>query len=392
MAAENTPIDNTKDQKDTTDAITANNARMAAIDTELASKKEMTAAELANNQSQKEKAEKDIAAADAKSLDLEAKLAANAARRAPAGIGPVPEAERAAIAKEKADLEKEKVDNEKQKAAIQADLASTTAKEKEHSDAQTLKADKKKLDDDNQKLATKLVSLKNVNGKTPAQLKHDAAVKKLEAQDSPEGKALAAADKEIADKNKEIDELNKKAADLRKEGKTVEADEAKAKVAKLKKERDESKATGSHKKAKDAFDAANGDIKVMEDAAKNAAKAAINAGSARLDTITAEANKLQVELLNANYAAQTKRKEILGAHANALDSLGTGLANPAFGISEEKSRSISNTLGVITGGVVEQFVVLAKTQRPMFVTVLAQEDKVIHKKNPIGFFLCIEYE
>ncbi len=349
MAAENTPIDNTKDQKDTNDAITANNARMTAIDTELAGKKEMTATELANNQSQKDKAEKDIAAADAKSADLEAKLAANAARRAPAGFGSVPDAERAAIAKEKADLEKEKIDNENQKIILQKDLADTTAKEKEHNDVQTLKAEKDKLNNDNNGLATKLVSLKNVNGKIPAQLKHDAAVAKLKAQDSPEGKVLAALDIELSEKNKEINELDKKAKELEKEGKVGEATDLKDKIKNLRQEMKESRegkkdkdgkliSKGKHQLAKEAFDAANGDIKEMEDAAKNATKTAISNGSARLTAITTEANKLQVDLLNANYAAQTKRKEILSAHANELDTRGTS--------------SISNTLGVITGGVV----------------------------------------
>jgi hypothetical protein len=336
IAAENNPIDNTDYQKGFIDGIAANNARMSEIDTELAGKKEMTAQELADNKSQKEKAEADMADANTKSADIDAKLAANAARKPSAGFGR--EKEEKEIADEKAALEKEKAGIEKEKAIIQTELASTTAKEKEYNDIQTLKAEKTKLEETNKGFTQKLVSLQNINGKTPAQLKHDAAVKKLEAQDTVEGKALAAADKEIADKNKEIDELNKKAADLRKEGKTVEADEAKAKVAKLKKEVAESRATGAHKLAKDAFDAKNGDIKEMEDAAKNATKAAISIGSVRLDAITAEANKLQVDLLNANYAAQTKRKEILGAHANALDNMGTS--------------SISNTLAIITNGAV----------------------------------------
>jgi hypothetical protein len=342
-------IVNTDSDINTTNTeIAGNEARMTAIDTELAGKKEMTEKELADNKSQKEKAEADMAAANTKSADIDAKLAANTKK-----VGTTAKQSQDII-DEKAALEKEKADNEKQKAIIQTDLASTTAKEKEHNDVAALKKEKVELDEKNKGLKTKLVSLQNVNGKTVNQLRDEAEKDKVVAMVSKEKMDADKAEKEANEQAVKLAELKGKQAKARKEGDIQlfeqlknDIDEEADKLVKLR---------TNEKKMKDEYKTKYGDnIKQMEKTAKDKEKEyKTNANQiARIDKMDTGIRETTKKLAEANLALKTKNKEILNNVLRDMEKTGTGLTQiPLVGrfISEGGSKQVANAIGVISGG------------------------------------------
>lgn len=194
------------------------------------------------------------------------------------------------------------------------------SKQKENDSIKKDLAKKEDLENKQAGLQQKLNVIRGSKGKTADQLKHESEIAKLEAQNSNEYKELAKADKEINDRNQEINKLDKEAKELQKEGKVAEASALRDKIKDLRKKNADSKNSGDHKKAKDAFDKKFGNIKALEDTAKDVVKDYTKEQDGRLTDLNTEITNAEIEFKQATYVVQQRRKQILGAHAQALDN------------------------------------------------------------------------
>jgi hypothetical protein len=358
--AENTPITITAEKIDIESQLTTNSAEISAIESALQGKQEMTEQELITNKAEQEVAEQELIKAKTTAADIDARIAENAKKKPQGGDKIEIDNQEKAIQAEKIALEQEKIDNGNQQSTLQADIDSKKAKEQEHQEVQDLKKQKEQLEEKGSGLTAKLDTLQSIDGKTPEQLKQLAERNKIEGQNSPEGKELARIEKEIEEENKKINEMAKKEKELRKEGNKTAADELKAKITKEEKKRADRKGKndkgeeGDHSKAKAAYNKKYGtSIEDLENTAKKSLKANVKNledTSVRLAELSSQKKDIAEKLVEANQAVLNRRKEILNAQATGLDELGTELHNPRFGLSANASRTITNTVGVITNG------------------------------------------
>jgi hypothetical protein len=208
------------------------------------------------------------------------------------------------------------------------------------------------LAQENDKLTQKVTKLTSLKGKTIEQAKHENEIAKMEAANSDEGKKLAEVEKKIQDAQKEVNKLSAEEKTLRSEGKIAEADALKEKIAdekaKYTTRKDKNGKVISKGQLAQDLDSAKKDfndkhdIKRVEDSLKEAEKTYKQSQNTRLSGYEKIGNDLDIQLKKDDYMLQQRRKEILGAHANAMDKALTTNKNIAGGFAE--------TIGVISGG------------------------------------------
>ena len=208
------------------------------------------------------------------------------------------------------------------------------------------------LAQENDKLTQKVTKLTSLKGKTIEQAKHENEIAKMEAANSDEGKKLAEVEKKIQDAQKEVNKLSAEEKTLRSEGKIAEADALREKIADEKskyttRKNKQGVVIGKGKLAEELDAAKNEfndkhDIKRVEDSLKDAEKAYKASQNTRLSGYDKVGKDLDIQLKKDEYLIQQRRKEILGAHADAMDKALITNKNIAGGFAE--------TVGVITNG------------------------------------------
>lgn len=381
--------------------ITTNNDKIADIDTKLANKKLLSDDEMEQNRIDKEAAETIAAAIVSEEKALNDKIAANAAKKIPDGMGvtqATKDQARAAIAQEKADLDAEKLRLEQKKAANQQKIDDAVAKETEQKQITDLTSEKEKLEATNVKKEeekainnTKMKALDNLKGKTVAQVRDEAEIMKAEAEGSKEKADLDKATKDADEEAKKVAELQEKIKKAEKEKDTKLVEELKKelngdnwdeidsleetlkktkdKAAKAKIRKEIADLTGGKQAklnekrsaaitAKATYENVHGkQIKALEDVAKDAEKAykGTDENKARVAVFTKRENELKVDVVKATIEVNNMRKKILGAHADALNNVGKKVdGHPLYSAPVNAGKAVVGAvapiLGVITNG------------------------------------------
>lgn len=385
LTEENTNIDKT---------ISENNTRIEEINRDLAGKEVPSDSDIEQTKIDKEAAETIAKAIVSEEKELNDKIAANTAKQA----NPSSAAEATRLQSEMTELEKQKTDLETRKTKNKEDLDKATAKETEQKQVTDLTNEKQKLETVNTKKEeekavnnAKLAALDNIKGKTAAQVKDEAEIKKAEAEGSKEKADLDKATKDADEEAKKVAELQEKIKKAEKEKDTKLVEElkkelngdnwdeidsleetlkkTKSKEEKKKIREDIAKLVGGKQKklneergkaiaAKATYENVHGkQIKALEDLAKDTEKAykGTDENKERVAVFTKRENELKVDVVKATIEVNNMRKKILGAHADAMNNVGKKVdGHPMFSVPVNAGKAIVGAvapiIGVITNG------------------------------------------
>lgn len=237
-------------------------------------------------------------------------------------------------------FKRDQANQEKQKLMGQKTLA-LQKKQQIESESADLEKEKADLEKENQELLkdVKLLQL-GIAGKSVAEVRNDLAILQMEANTSNEKEGLDKLKTEMSEEQKKLKEFTDQLNVAKKSNNAVEEARLNGLITKQKDKFNQ--VTAKHKSAKDAYDQAFGkSIKALEDAIKDTTKKHTEANKAQLDSLQKVSVQLQKELMQTEFEGSQRMNRVMETMAQVNE----GKVDRG-GVT----RTMSGTLGVITGG------------------------------------------